>query len=66
VIYGVTAVMAGAAMVALAWRLCSEREGERGERAARRLFAFSIVYLFILFAVLLVEDGLGVFIGRAA
>jgi protoheme IX farnesyltransferase len=53
-------------MVALAWRVCSEREGEPGERAARRLFAFSIVYLFFLFAVLLVEDGLGVFIGRAA
>jgi heme o synthase len=66
VIYGVTAVVSGAAMVALAWRVCSEREGERGERAARRLFAFSIVYLFVLFAVLLVEDGLGVFIGRAA
>jgi heme o synthase len=66
VTYGVTAVVAGAAMVALAWRVCSESEGERGERAARRLFAFSIVYLFVLFAVLLVEDGLGVFIGRAA
>ena len=66
VTYGVTAVVAGAAMVALAWRVCSESEGERGERAARRLFAYSIVYLFVLFAVLLVEDGLGVFIGRAA
>jgi protoheme IX farnesyltransferase len=65
-IYGMTALLAGAAMVALAWRVCSEGEGERGERAARRLFAFSIVYLFVLFAVLLVEDGLGVFIGRAA
>jgi len=68
VIYGITALLAGAAMVALAWRVCSEGEGEgeRGERAARRLFAFSIAYLFVLFAVLLVEDGLGVFIGRAA
>jgi protoheme IX farnesyltransferase len=65
-IYGTTALLAGAAMVALAWRVCSEGEGERGERAARRLFAFSIAYLFVLFAVLLVEDGLGVFIGRAA
>ena len=65
-IYGMTALLAGAAMVALAWRVCSEGEGERGERAARRLFAFSIAYLFVLFAVLLVEDGLGVFIGRAA
>jgi protoheme IX farnesyltransferase len=65
-IYGMTALVAGAAMVVLAWRVCSEPEGERAERAARRLFAFSIIYLFVLFAVLLVEDGLGVFIGRAA
>src|SRR5262252_8866026 len=53
-VYGMTALLAGAAMVALAWRVCSEGEGEgegeRGERAARRLFAFSIAYLFVLFA----------------
>ena len=61
-IYGVTALLAGVLMVAFAWRVRCEREGERAERAAYDLFAFSILYLFVLFAVLLVE---GSVIGRA-
>ncbi len=65
-IYGVTAVVAGAAMVVLAWRLRGERDGARAERAAQQLFAFSIVYLFVLFAVLLVEGSLGSLVGWAA
>src|SRR6266849_4468708 len=64
-IYGVTALLAGALMVAFAWRVRSEREGAGAERAAQRLFRFSIVYLFVLFAVLLVEGGLGELAGRA-
>jgi protoheme IX farnesyltransferase len=57
-IYGVTALAAGALMVTFAWRVRSEREGGRAERAAHHLFAFSILYLFVLFAVLLVEGRL--------
>jgi protoheme IX farnesyltransferase len=49
-------------MVTFAWRVRCEREGERAERAAYDLFAFSILYLFVLFAVLLVE---GSVMGRA-
>jgi protoheme IX farnesyltransferase len=66
--FGMTALLAGAVMVALASRVCSEREGERAERAAHRLFAFSIIYLSLLFAVLLIEAeaGLGSFIGWPA
>jgi protoheme IX farnesyltransferase len=63
-IYGSTALLAGALMVAFAWRVRSEREGERAERVAHQLFAFSILYLFVLFAVLLVETGLGGLAGR--
>ena len=63
-VYGVTALLAGALMVALAWRVRSEREGVRAERAAHQLFAFSILYLFVLFAVLLVDAGLGGLAGR--
>jgi heme o synthase len=64
-IYGVTALLAGALMVAFAWRVRNEREGVRAERAAHQLFAFSILYLFVLFAVLLVEAGLAGLAGRA-
>jgi len=45
-------------MTALAWRLKVAADGEGGARLARRLFAFSILYLFVLFAVLLIEGGL--------
>jgi protoheme IX farnesyltransferase len=56
-IYGVTALLAGGLMIALALQLRNERDRKRANRAARRLFAFSILYLFIVFAVLLIEAG---------
>jgi len=65
-IYGVTALIAGGLMVALALHLRAAGSGERGERAAMRLFAYSILYLFVLFAVLLLEGGPGGLLGRAA
>ena len=65
-LYGATALAAGLAMVAFAWQVRCEQGGERAERAAKRLFAFSILYLFILFAVLLIERGLGGLLARAA
>jgi len=52
--YATVAVAAGVMMVALAWRVRNER-GPAGERAAKRLFAFSILYLIALFAALLLE-----------
>ena len=58
VVYGVTAIIAGAVMIAFAWRVNSVREGEGAARAARGLFSYSILYLFTLFAVLLIERGL--------
>jgi protoheme IX farnesyltransferase len=63
-LYGTTAVAAGAAMVALGWQVLCERRPS--ERASRNLFAFSILYLFLLFAVLLVERGWGGLIARLA
>ena len=59
-LYGATALVAGGLMVVLSWRLWAERGGARAPRLAGQLFGFSILYLFILFAVLLVE---GVFAG---
>ncbi|HVV63197.1 MAG TPA: heme o synthase [Pseudolabrys sp.] len=64
VIYGVTAAGTGAIMLALAWQVYTERRP--ADRASRHLFAFSILYLFLLFAVLLVERGWGGLIGRFA
>ncbi len=53
--YGMAALIAGALMVAFAWRVLNVTEGEDAATAARQLFAYSILYLFVLFAVLLVE-----------
>jgi protoheme IX farnesyltransferase len=54
-IYGFTSLILGGGMLALAINVYRSRA--RGEllRAARKLFAFSILYLFALFASLLVE-----------
>ena len=54
-IYAATAVVSGALFVALALRL--RRSGDADRRDASRLFAFSIVYLFVLFAALLADHG---------
>src|SRR4029079_4612116 len=63
-LYGVTAIVTGAIMVVPGWQVC--RETRPAERASRNLFAFSILYLFLLFAVLLVERGWGGLIARLA
>jgi protoheme IX farnesyltransferase len=42
-------------MLALAINVFRFREGREALRATRRLFAFSIFYLFALFATLLIE-----------
>ena len=54
-VYGVTSLALGAGMLALAVNVYGRREGSEALRATRKLFAFSIFYLFALFATLLVE-----------
>jgi len=61
-LFGITAAVMGVVMVTLAWQVL--REIRPAERASRNLFAFSILYLFLLFAVLLVERGWGGLITR--
>jgi heme o synthase len=58
-VYGVTAIIGGAAMVALASRIMALHDGDGSLAAAKRLFAVSILYLFVLFAVLLLDSLLG-------
>ncbi|MEL7028560.1 MAG: heme o synthase [Pseudomonadota bacterium] len=68
-VYGAAASAGGAAFVWLAWRVLrdapSEAEASRSlyavratNRPARNLFAFSIAYLFVLYAALLADYGL--------
>ncbi|MDI4663609.1 heme o synthase [Xanthobacter autotrophicus] len=57
--YGAVAILAGAWMIHLAWRVFRRREGEPAVKAAKSLFGFSIVYLFALFATLLGEAVVG-------
>jgi heme o synthase len=58
-IYGAIAAIGGALFLLLALQLNRSIEADR--RAAHRLFVFSIVYLFVLFAALLIDHGSGSF-----
>jgi protoheme IX farnesyltransferase len=54
-VYGVISLLLGAGMLVLAVDVFRRRERASSLRATRKLFAFSILYLFALFATLLVE-----------
>jgi len=60
-VYGAVAFLCGAAMLMLAWRVYRERTGTAAATAARKLFAFSLLYVFVLFAALLVDNALARF-----
>ena len=63
-LYTVAAGFLGAFFAMFAYACYSERVGPDAERAAKNLFAYSVLYLFLLFAVLLVEQGFG--LGRSS
>jgi protoheme IX farnesyltransferase len=54
-VYGGTAAICGTALVLLAIQLSKSNEADR--RVAHSLFVFSITYLYVLFAALLVDHG---------
>jgi len=60
-IYGATALACGALMLMFAWRVYRDRSGPAAPAAARKLFAFSLAYVFVLFAALLIDHGLARF-----
>jgi len=62
-LYAVVAIAAGAVIVALALRVRGEQSGHA---ASKQMFAFSILYLFLLFATLLVDWVAGGLFGRFA
>jgi protoheme IX farnesyltransferase len=55
IFYGIASAVLGGAFLWLAIDVYRIREGSAADKAARRLFAYSILYLFLIFAVLLAE-----------
>jgi heme o synthase len=58
-IYGVVASALGGLFLWFAIDVFRNREGKQADRSAKKLFTFSIFYLFALFLTLLVENALG-------
>lgn len=65
-LYGATSLVGGAAMLAFALRLNAAKNETAGEQAAKHLFAYSVLYLTVLFAVLLIDHSLAWPFGRIA
>jgi protoheme IX farnesyltransferase len=59
-LYTAVTALLGLAFLALAFRVWRNDEPAAQDKAAKRLFAYSILYLFLLFSVLLVEQGFGI------
>ncbi len=58
-LYLVVAAVTGAIFIYYALELYLRPDGHQGDKAARSLFAYSILYLFVIFAALLAEHALG-------
>lgn len=62
-VYGVVAIALGAAFVWYAWKVLRMPEADRSMGPAKALFAYSLVYLFAIFAVLLADVAIGRLMG---
>jgi protoheme IX farnesyltransferase len=60
-LYGAASIVSGAMLLALAVQVYRNRDGSDANKAAMRLFWFTILYLFVLFGFLVVERGFGLF-----
>jgi protoheme IX farnesyltransferase len=56
IVYAVVSVVLGLLFLHLAFKVWRIREGREADYAAKQLFGFSILYLFLLFAVILGEQ----------
>jgi protoheme IX farnesyltransferase len=61
--YGFVSVVLGGVFLALAIDVWHQKEQPAADRSAKRLFGFSLLYLFMLFAVLLGERLVGMVLG---
>jgi protoheme IX farnesyltransferase len=60
-VYGAAAALLSAAFLRHGWRVLRPAGGrDQGDAAARRMFGFSILYLFGLFAMLVADKALGI------
>lgn len=59
IVYGAVAAVMGLCFVLLALQV----QRETGDRAAKRLFGFSILYLFVLFGLIIIDRGAGLLPG---
>ena len=55
-VYAISTFALGLMFTMYAWRVLREPD-EAGDRQARRMFAYSILYLFLVFALLLADNG---------
>ncbi len=53
--YLIASALLGVGFLGLAWKVYRVRDGRDADTHAKRLFGYSILYLFLLFAVILVE-----------
>jgi protoheme IX farnesyltransferase len=53
--YGAVAAVLGAGFVWYAWKVLRMADGDREMRPAKLLFAYSLLYLFAIFAVYLAD-----------
>ena len=63
VVYGAVTAVMGLCFVLLAGAVLRSVDDQRGDRAARQLFGFSILYLFVLFALLILDRAPGILEG---
>ena len=57
-VYGAIALASGLFMLHLAWRVYRDMDARDNDRAAKKLFGYSIVHLFLIFAVIVAEHGI--------
>jgi protoheme IX farnesyltransferase len=63
-VYGALSIIGGALFLHRAWRVYRVREGAAAEKIAKGLFGFSILYLFVLFGTIVIENGVAPFLAR--
>jgi protoheme IX farnesyltransferase len=61
--YGISATVLSTVFLMAAIRVYKIRTGDAATKAARQMFFYSILYLFLIFATLLVEQGFGLGFG---